>query len=44
VIFRVDPASGRLRGTIATGELSPAALATDTRPLQKRRIGCSLRL
>ena len=27
VIDRVDPASGRLRGTIATGDLSPAALA-----------------
>jgi hypothetical protein len=27
VIDRVDPASGRLRGTIETGDLSPAALA-----------------
>jgi hypothetical protein len=27
VIDRVDPASGRLRGTIATGDPSPAALA-----------------
>jgi hypothetical protein len=27
VIDRVDPASGRLRGTIDTGDLSPAALA-----------------
>jgi hypothetical protein len=27
VIDRVDPASGRLRGTLATGDLSPAGLA-----------------
>jgi hypothetical protein len=27
VIFRVDPASGRVRSTIATGDLNPAALA-----------------
>jgi hypothetical protein len=28
VIDRVEPANGRLRGTIETGDLSPAALAT----------------
>lgn len=44
VIFRVDPASGRLLGTIATGDLSPAALAAGFGVLWLLRPGAGMLL
>jgi hypothetical protein len=44
VIFRVDPASGRLRGTITTGDLNPAALAAGFGALWLLRPGAGVLL
>ena len=44
VIFRVDPVSGRLRGTVATGDLSPAALAAGFGALWLLRPGAGVLL
>ncbi len=43
-IFRVDPASGQLRGTIMTGDLNPAALAAGFGALWLLRPGAGVLL